>query len=195
MAARVLFLASICFAGFTSFMGIGGAFSGLLVPIIFLLGIMGGMILWALETDKLKDQEEEEKKRQEKEEQKIENTRLKIERDRLKKKLEKAVLDKKIKQGKTFEETKLNYEKYLEEQAKEKCSEDLRAKDNRYCCKKCDYKWESRKRFGEPSICPSCRGDFIVKHYDTIEGKKELKEKCSNEFWFSQYLGGEETEN
>lgn len=105
--------------------------------------------------------------------------KIKIQRKKyLKEQIEEAVNSKKIKRGKTFEETTLNYKKYLEERAREECIGDLKIGDKRYCCKKCGYRWESRKSFGEPSICPSCRGDYIVKFYDTPEGKKELQQEC-----------------
>ena len=35
--------------------------------------------------------------------------------------------------------------------------------DKRYTCKNCGYKWESKKKFGEPSICPKCKKDNISK--------------------------------
>lgn len=31
-----------------------------------------------------------------------------------------------------------------------------------YICQSCSYKWTSRKDWGEPSVCPSCRSDNIL---------------------------------
>jgi len=33
----------------------------------------------------------------------------------------------------------------------------------RYVCEDCGYEWESRKRFGDPAICPRCNSRSIVK--------------------------------
>ena len=116
-----------------------------------------------LEFQQIEEKEEREKRRKKR---------------RLKERIEKAVLDRKIEQGKTFKETKINYKNYLEGKAAENCVEWVKKVDDQYVCKKCEYKWRSRKSFGEPAICPSCRGDFIVKHFYSNEGKKDLAKSC-----------------
>ncbi len=45
--------------------------------------------------------------------------------------------------------------------------------DKRYFCKDCKYKWESKKKFGEPSICPKCKKDNIIHYSKTEEYRKE----------------------
>jgi len=52
----------------------------------------------------------------------------------------------------------------------------MKEKDKRYICKKCKYKWESKKKFGKPSICPNCKSKNIQKFSNTKEYKKELEE-------------------
>lgn len=33
---------------------------------------------------------------------------------------------------------------------------------NRYVCSECEYKWESKKKFGEPAKCPKCRSKKMI---------------------------------
>ena len=40
---------------------------------------------------------------------------------------------------------------------------------SQYICQSCSYKWTSRKRWGEPSVCPHCRSNSIL----TAESHKE----------------------
>ena len=54
--------------------------------------------------------------------------------------------------------------------------EEAKRQDRRYLCKKCGYRWESRKRFGKPAICPYCRGDFIIEYSSTPEWLEEWDE-------------------
>jgi len=44
----------------------------------------------------------------------------------------------------------------------------LREKNSgqRYVCSDCEYKWETRKTFGEPGKCPQCNSMLIVKFED-----------------------------
>lgn len=126
------------------------------------------------ERQRLQRIEEQRKKEKEEEERREEEEEIS--------EIEKAVKDKKIRRRKTLAETKAIFRKYLEEQKKEEMKQELRFSDDRFVCKKCSYKWSSRKKFGQPSICPACRGDFIVKFYDTPEGKKELNQKVEEYF-------------
>ena len=47
--------------------------------------------------------------------------------------------------------------------------------DKKYLCKSCGYKWESKKSWGEPNICPKCKKEYIIKYSKTKEGIKEKK--------------------
>lgn len=46
--------------------------------------------------------------------------------------------------------------------------------DKRYICENCGYRWESKKKFGEPSICPKCKKDNITKYSGTEKHKKDI---------------------
>ena len=46
--------------------------------------------------------------------------------------------------------------------------------DKRYFCESCGYKWESKKKFGEPSQCPSCKKDNITKYSGTEKYKEDV---------------------
>jgi len=46
--------------------------------------------------------------------------------------------------------------------------------DKRYVCSECEYKWETKKKFGEPFKCPKCGSRHIINF-------KELKRLLSKE--------------
>ncbi|MFA4886980.1 MAG: hypothetical protein WC595_02100 [Candidatus Nanoarchaeia archaeon] len=48
-----------------------------------------------------------------------------------------------------------------------------------YICKKCEYKWISKKTIGTPAICPRCKEDRIMRYAETKE-------------WEEQYLSNKE---
>ena len=48
-----------------------------------------------------------------------------------------------------------------------------------YICKKCEYKWISKKTIGTPAICPKCKEDRIMRYAETKE-------------WEEQYLSNKE---
>ncbi len=45
---------------------------------------------------------------------------------------------------------------------------------SRYFCNTCQYRWESRKKYGAPAFCPKCSSESILLFEETPEGKKEL---------------------
>jgi len=57
-----------------------------------------------------------------------------------------------------------------------------------YICQSCSYKWTSRKDWGEPSTCPSCKSDDILMaetHREKVlheaKEKRELEKKRNGE--------------
>ncbi len=61
-------------------------------------------------------------------------------------------------------------EKEFENNLKEK-----KGKGRAWVCDKCDYRWESKKSFGEPSVCPHCKEKHITKYSKTEEWEKEQR--------------------
>lgn len=49
--------------------------------------------------------------------------------------------------------------------------------DRSYVCKSCGYKWDSKKSFGSPSICPNCKGNKMVKYNEIEEYRIEMAER------------------
>ena len=50
----------------------------------------------------------------------------------------------------------------------------------RYLCDNCGYKWQSKKRFGEPSQCPSCKKGDIIQYRKSakfINARRKRKKK------------------
>jgi len=47
-----------------------------------------------------------------------------------------------------------------------------RKRRKRFICLRCDYKWESRKKFGEPFQCPKCGWRKIIK-FGVKNGRKK----------------------
>ena len=64
-------------------------------------------------------------------------------------------------------------EKIMEMKEAQKEKEKDRVEDKKYLCNNCEYKWESKKKFGEPSICPNCKKNYIKKYSDTKEWEEE----------------------
>jgi len=48
---------------------------------------------------------------------------------------------------------------------------------DRYICNDCEHMWESKKKFGEPAICPKCK----KKNIENIEGQLRVKENAEVE--------------
>ena len=58
----------------------------------------------------------------------------------------------------------------------------------RYFCNSCHYKWESKKSFGEPSICPKCKKDSIIEYSKTKGYEKEVQEEKDERKMFMKDL-------
>ena len=77
-----------------------------------------------------------------------------------------------------------NCKKKWEKEEEKRIQEDLKdyQKESReYVCRACEYKWQSRKSFGYPSICPHCKNQNIEKYSETKEGRKDWKKMWTDE--------------
>lgn len=100
---------------------------------------------------------------------------LKKKKRQQKQRADKLKIEKKIKQEEELRLEKRDKEwknEYLEKEYDSYIEKNKRL-DRRYICDKCEYKWESKKRFGEPSVCPHCRERFIFKYSSTDKWKDE----------------------
>lgn len=49
-----------------------------------------------------------------------------------------------------------------------------------YLCNNCEYKWESKKRFGEPASCPKCKKQDIEKYARTKKWEEDYRKYRQN---------------
>ena len=69
-------------------------------------------------------------------------------------------------------------EDFKKEMIKDK--KQIKSEDRRWICDKCEYKWESKKSFGEPSQCPKCKERYITKFSTTKGWEKEWIERLND---------------
>lgn len=82
---------------------------------------------------------------------------------------------------------KRNYQAGLRNLRNPKHIEKLKREDKRYICKKCGYGWETKKKFGEPSICPNCKKNHIEKFSNTKGYEEEFQKEPLK--WKEYYEG------
>src|SRR3989344_5083784 len=54
-----------------------------------------------------------------------------------------------------------------------------------YVCLSCEYRWVSRKDFGNPAICPKCKNDGILRYATTQEWENNFRK--SKEIHINHY--------